>query len=91
MIGKRQFSLGYLISEVAVLALAMGFTRLLYVLTYKWPFSQISGFAAFGSTIAASVLWGAAIGGLFGKMTDGAMWGFLVFPLFAILTPAVMS
>ncbi len=68
----------------------MGFTRLAYAPLFDESLETIGALTVFAAAIAASILWGAAIGGLFGKTMDGAVWGFLTFPLFVALMPAVM-
>jgi len=91
MDGKRQFTLRYLLVEVGLLAAAMGFTRVFYQGVYvnSTP-TMFTGFVVMGAVIAASTLWGAAIGGVLGKPLDGALWGILAFPLFCALMPAAM-
>lgn len=90
MTRQRQFSLAYLLAEVGVFAAGMGFTRLAFDLLYAEPFEATYGLFAAAFSIAASIAWGTAIGGFFGKMLDGALWGFLLFPLYFLLMRAVM-
>ena len=92
MSGQRQFSLGYLLVEVGVFAAAMGSTRVIYEVASPETFPAHVGeiFVLFGAAIVSSVLWGAAMGGLFGRMQRGAVWGLLLSPLFFSIAPLVM-
>jgi hypothetical protein len=79
MLGKRQFSLSYLLLEVFWFALAMGFTRQLV-----WGDSSAgydSGFFIFSTLFC----WGTAVSGLLGKMFNGALWTSIVLTVIFIV------
>jgi hypothetical protein len=100
MIGKPQFSLRYMLGEVALFALAMGMTRAVYFLVnfvverhpllYPPPFSIAADVALPILALTTMSLWGAALGGLFGKMVAGAIWTPIVAFLGALLMPTVI-
>ena len=63
--GKRQFSLGYLLLEIAVFATALGLTRACFARYYEGPYLTFVGLAV---ATGAVLCWGATVGGLFGKI-----------------------
>ena len=84
MLGKRQFSLGYLLLEISLVGAAMGMFRAATALP--------EGYEALGLVLlVASVgAGGAAIGGLFGRMLEGVFWAIAFGILAALFMPAVM-
>ena len=73
MKGKRQFSLEYFFLEVFWIALALGLAR---IIIWDLPInSNIVEFLRVALIPAALASSGAAIGGLFGNMRQGAIWG----------------
>jgi hypothetical protein len=81
MLGKRQFSLGFLILEIFFIALAVGLIR--NVSLGGWN-SEWSGCAWLISAPIATAVIPIAIGGLFGKMRMGARWGLVFFALYLL-------
>jgi hypothetical protein len=83
MIAKRQFSLRYLLAEVLLFALALAFTRMFFLsLNLDSDMGVTMRLMGLGAGLSC---WGAAIGGLFGRMGVGVMsvWGlFLVWLVF---------
>lgn len=81
--GKSQFSLAYLLGEVSLFAVAIGLTRI--ALTQDYSSSLIgAAFYTYGVpllALGALICWGAAIGGIGGRMLEGAR-----FVLLATLT-----
>jgi len=71
MLGKRQFSLGYMLLETFWIASALGITRWCYL-----TLTSASDEPAILFPVGI-VLWATAIGGLFGRMNVGAMLGVL--------------
>ena len=99
MVGKSQFSLKYLLAEVLWFAAAMGLTRFLVtsnIDSMSYFFNVPNYFtilAMLTSIVAAAGFWGAAIGGLFGRMKLGArlttyaMLLFLTLSILNIISP----
>lgn len=83
MLGKRQFSLGYLMLEIFWVAVALGCFRAAFDSTTE-PYAATTLFM-----LAGMVTAGAAIGGLFGRMAIGALVGFGIILVLGLL-PAVM-
>ena len=80
MIGKCQFSLGYLLLEVVWVGAAIGLTQSVYLtwnVMYPRPWIV--------TIPAAIVIVPTAIGGLFGQMRNGAMLGFAVIVLWILI------
>jgi len=85
MLGKRQFSLGYLLLEMFWFATALGLIRASIGLPEEW-----SG-AGLPLVIAGIGAGGAAIGGLSGHMLAGACIAIALVVLGCLcLSPAVM-
>ena len=84
MLGKRQFSLGYLMLETFWVALALGSFRAAMSLPedFEWL-----GLPAILFSIDAA---GAAIGGLYGRMIMGALIAIGLILIGALFVPAVM-
>jgi len=82
MLGRLQFSLRYLLAEFLLFALAMGLTRVvlfssdvLTLISLNVP-PFIAVFAKLLLLLVTAACWGAAIGGLFGRMKSGARLAF---------------
>jgi len=87
MTGTRQFSLGDLLLVMFSIALAVGFARLALV-TYS-DASTLSGLVVITSIPASMACFGAAVGGLFGRLGTGALWGLGAFVLYLLFSPGV--
>jgi hypothetical protein len=84
MLGKKQFSFGYVMLEIFWVAVALGFFRAAFSPPLE-PYDASSLFLFVG--IAAA---GAAFGGLFGRMVIGAIAAVAIALLLGLLLPAVM-
>jgi tryptophan-rich sensory protein len=84
MLGKGQFSLGYLFLATFWVALAVATTRSA-VLEWTTELSEEHTSAVPFLAPLAVWFWSIAIGGLFGRMTGGAAIGFLLFWLLALV------
>ena len=77
MIGKRQFSLRFLLVDVLLFAMAMGLTRAWLIVTpfrsytLNYP-TEVVLAAWLLVAVVAGAFWGAAFGGLCGNMKVGA-------------------
>jgi len=78
----RQFSLGNLLLAMFSIGLAAGFARLAIVNTNDA--STLAGLVVITSIPAAMACLGAAVGGLFGRLGTGALWGLGAFVLFLL-------
>jgi hypothetical protein len=78
---KRQFSLAYLLLEIFWVGAALGLFRLAAADYHINPLILLP----------AIVATGAAIGGLFKRMADGAAWAVVVAIVVGMLMPAVMA
>jgi hypothetical protein len=83
MLGKRQFSLRYLLLQIFWVAVALGTLRALASL----PENPAAGPLLL---IALVIAIGAAIGGCFGQMIWGVVWAVLLAIVFGLLLPATM-
>ena len=63
--GKRQFSLAYLLLETFWIAVALAITRVYFVTPRSSDWLKVL-------IVAGIVAWGAAVGGVFHRMTLGA-------------------
>jgi hypothetical protein len=77
MFGKLQFSLKYLLADVLMFAMAMGLTRVWFIVTpFRSSTLNLQTEAVLAAWLLVAVLagacWGAAFGGLFGNMKVGA-------------------
>jgi hypothetical protein len=91
MKGKWQFSLSYLSLEVFWIMLAIGLVRLIIC---GFPIDSEVFVAVRISIVPATLAsCGAAIGGLFGNMRLGAIWGGMIlgFLLFFLLLPSIRT
>jgi hypothetical protein len=86
MVGKRQFSLGYLSLLVVWFSLAAGFTR--FFVFFGFDAYRFDDFGAF-CFFMALVSWGAFFGGLFGRMFEGGLGTACVLALLFMLYPAL--
>ena len=89
---SRQFSLGYLFLEVFWFGVALGLSVAVWNLSQMRargvPFDNLQGITVATAATLAPIAWGTAIGGLFRRMKQGAVFGllavaFLVFVLFS--------
>jgi hypothetical protein len=71
MIRPQQFSLAYLLAEISLLAIGLGIAR--------WASTEPIAMPT------ASACFGAAMGGLFGRMKEGAVFGVAAFYLLLFL------
>jgi hypothetical protein len=83
---KRQFTLRYLLLELFLIGLALGLTRIVFVDCSR---ESSSTGACICALVAGLTCWGAALGGLFGRMGIGIVVVYLLFILGALLLPAV--
>lgn len=76
MRGKRQFSLAWLLFQVCILGLALGFSRYVIV-SFEGEEGDIKSVLRLGAFIGAFTCWGAFLGGFFGRAWYGvlAVWG----------------
>ena len=79
MLGKRQFSIAYLLLETFWIALALAFTRSAAVDWLAGSSSRESMQLAAIPIVISVLIWPIAIGGLFGRMSIGAGVGFWLF------------
>jgi hypothetical protein len=85
-----------LLAEIALFALAMGFTRLAFTWRYEDSLAGAT-YYTFGMplvVLAAVVCWGAAIGGLARRQMQGIYFMYfavLVLILLALMLPAALS
>jgi len=88
MDGKRQFSLRYLLLEMLLIGLALGLSRL--VVVFWGHESNSAAVVRVVSLIVGLACWGAAFGGLFGRMGMGALTALGLFGFWLIfLAPSV--
>jgi hypothetical protein len=90
MLGKRQFSLGYLLLEMLWVSLAIGFSCKVAAAWQVPVYDDAVVIVNVCSLIAGLACWGAAIGGLFGRMIIGAVTALAAFVTwFAMFAPRV--
>jgi hypothetical protein len=82
MVGKRQFSLSYLFGEISLLGTGLAIARWT-VLNYD-RYDTVLWLTAVGVGLAC---FGAAIGGLFGGMKEGAICGLAVYFVGVLVAP----
>lgn len=83
MLRKCQFSLGFVLWEVTLAALALGLFRAASAVT--WPDAMPGVFLV----LAAFAAMGAAIGGLIGRTWEGVILAVTLAVLAGLLLPAV--
>jgi len=87
--GRWQFSLKCLMAEVTLLGLACGFTELLSSLTRGDGFYSVDPLLGTTAALGTVLCWGGFIGGLFGRVLDGAVFAVCAVLFAMLLLPAV--